>query len=130
MVIPVDDTSPAFDDSTPSATKKMYSGDGSALHLGGEPSAVGDYIMGEKKFTYTVEVQQDGKWVTAGSLDVYQTTTAKRVNNTGNVADDWQGINNSYSTTATDLIISKPKVAAVTGAAEVDINIDANANKY
>ena len=51
------------------------------------------------------------------------------MDNTGTVANDWQKVNNSYSTTATDLKISKPKVADVTGAAEADINIDANANK-
>lgn len=92
---PADDTAPAFDDDTPSATKKMYSNDNSGIMLGGVPSAIGDYVMGERKFTYTVEVERDGKWLTAGSLDVYQTITAKRVNNTGTVANDWQGINNS-----------------------------------
>ena len=107
----------------------MYSCDTAGVMLGGQPSAVGDYIMLENKFTYTVEVLLDGSWVTAGTLNVYQTITAKRVDNTGTVANDWQGINNSYSTTSTDLKISKPKVAAVTGAAEADVNIDANANK-
>ncbi len=129
ILAPKDDTSPDFDDATPSATKKMYSYDNSGTRLDTAPSAVGDYIMQEKKFTYTVEVLRDGTWVTAGMLDVYQTITVKRVDNTGTVANDWQGVNNSYSTTATDLKISKPKVADVTGAAEADINIDANANK-
>jgi len=129
ILAPIDDTDPPYNDSTPSATKKMYSCDTAGVMLGGQPSAVGDYIMLENKFTYTVEVLLDGSWVTAGTLNVYQTITAKRVDNTGTVANDWQGINNSYSTTSTDLKISKPKVAAVTGAAEADVNIDANANK-
>lgn len=128
---PTRDSGSLYNDTTPSATKNVYSYDNAGVRLSDDASktSVGDYVMDETKFTYTVQVKQNGKWVTAGTLDVYQTITAKRIANTGKVCDDWQGVQNSYSTNATDLKINADKVKDVTGAATDKIKIDPNANK-
>jgi hypothetical protein len=128
-VAPVDDTgSDIFNTRTPSATLKLYIYDNAGSFLGGSPLANGDFSRQEKDFTYRLEKNcGGGVWVRCFEIHVGQVTSAKRIDTTGTVATDFQGIENSYSLVTLDCIITEAEVRALVGGA-LPINIAADAN--
>lgn len=81
---PYEDTTPDFDDNTPSATRKIYSHDSAGTKLNASTCAVGDFEYSETRWIYIVEARQGGaEWAECARQLVYQKILAKRVKNTG-----------------------------------------------
>jgi hypothetical protein len=126
---PDDDTGPAtFNTPVPNANRRIYSNDGSALLPGNVAAdAVGDFIYEEKDFTYRVERNLRGSWITCVEMRVGQIEKVRRIATTGTVATDWSGLENSTALRTVSATIDDAKVRGIVGGADA-INIDAHAN--
>jgi len=126
---PDDDTgADSFNDPTPSATRKIYIYDDSAL-LPGSVAAdkVGDFIYEEKDFTYRVDVTVRGSWRTCAEKHYGQSIKVKRKATTGTTASDWDGLENSFAERTLSATIDEAKVRGIVAGA-LPITIDAHAN--
>jgi hypothetical protein len=126
-----DDDSPLeeFTDTTPDpTTNNIFMTDTSGVELAGMDVNIGDYVRSERNFVFSVYVTLDGVPKEAGELKMSQTIIAKKVANTGTVAKDWQGIQNSYQAGAVDCTINQAEVRAMVGGA-LPIVIDPGANQ-
>lgn len=121
----------AFNDPTPStALGKIYIYDCSALlpAIGAGAVRVGDFIREEKAFRYSVEFRANGgAWVECAAKDVGQIIRVRRQATTGNVADDWDGLENGNAGRVLDAVIDETEVRGTVGGTLL-IVIDANAN--
>jgi hypothetical protein len=126
---PVDDTDTGdYNDDTRSPNGKIYIYDCSALAPAqGGATAIGDFVYEEKQFTYQVESDAGGSWQVVGTLDVGQKIIAKRIANTGTVANDFQGLENSNVIRVLDAQISDAEARAIVGGS-LPITIDSAAN--
>lgn len=126
---PDDDTgSGAYNNAVPNANAKMYIYDDSALTPETvAQNKVGDFIYEEKDFTYRVERNLRGTWVTCAEIRVGQLIRVKRIATTGTVTSDWQGIENSTAVRTVSATIDEGKVRGITGGTDA-INIASDAN--
>lgn len=119
-------------DSTPSSTGKIYIYDNSALapaNGGGNVLQVGEFIREEKAFIYTVKFfdQTLMKTSPVGTNNIGQIIIVKKIGNTGVVANDWQGIENSNKPRILDTVIQPQEVRDIVGG-NLPIVIDSNTN--
>jgi len=127
---PLDDDTDAgdFNDSTPSVPgRRIYMYDCSALDLGGETGAVGDFVHEKKDFIYRVFVRLNGAWVLCSAIHVGQVITAKRKATTGTVASNWTGVENSNAIRRLDHTVNEAQVRAIVGGTD-PITLAAGAN--
>jgi len=126
---PDDDTGGAsFNNAVPNANRRMYIYDDSALLPGNDAADhIGDYIYEEKDFTYRVERDNRGSWVTCAEIRVGQITKVRRAATTGMTATDWTGQENSTAIRVVSATIDAAKVRGIVGGAD-PISIAANAN--
>lgn len=126
---PDDDTGAAsFNNPVPNANRRMYMYDDSGL-LPGNVAAdrVGDFLHEEKDFTYRLERDNRGTWVTCAEFRVGQLITTRRIATTGTTATDWSGVENSTAVRTVSATIDVAKVRAIVGGSDA-ISIAANAN--
>lgn len=127
---PLDDDTgaAAFNDATPSAAgRRIYIYDNSALALGPETIATGDFVHEKKDFIYRVSVRLNGVWTICSAIHVGQVLTARRTATTGTVATDWAGVENSNAIRRLTTTITEAQVRAIVGGAD-PIDIAAGAN--
>jgi hypothetical protein len=126
---PDDDTGhSSFNDPVPNANRRIYIYDNSALIPGNNAADhIGDYIYEEKDFTYRVERNNRGTWVTCAEFRVGQILKVRRAATTGTTATDWTGQENSTAVRTVSATINEPKVRAIVGGTD-PIWIDPNAN--
>ena len=127
---PLDDDTgaDAFNDATPSTPgRRLFMYDCSAIALGTEPGAIGDFVHEKKDFVYRVFVRLNGVWTLASAIHVGQVLTARRIATTGTVATDWSGVENSNAIRRLDTTITEAQVRAIVGGAD-PIAIAAGAN--
>jgi hypothetical protein len=126
---PDDDTGGnSFNDPTPSATRKIYMYDCSALVPGNQAAdRVGDFIYEEKDFTYRVDIEVRGTWHTCAEKHYGQAIKVRRIATTGTTATDWAGVENSFAELTLSATINEAKVRGIVGGA-LPITIDPGAN--
>ncbi len=126
---PDDDTgADTFNDPTPSATRKIYIYDCSALMPGNVAAdKVGDFIYEEKDFTYRVDINVRGGWQTCAEKHYGQSIKVKRKATTGTTASDWDGVENSFAERTLSATITEAEVRGIVGGA-LPITIDPTAN--
>lgn len=126
---PDDDTgADAFNDPTPSANRKIYIYDNSALLPQNNPlDKVGDFIYEEKAFIYRVERNLRGTWLTCAEMNVGQIIIVKRKAVTGTLTSDWEGIENSTAVHTLSALVTDAKVRGIVGGS-LPIQVDAHAN--
>jgi hypothetical protein len=90
-------------------------------------NAVGDFVYDEKDFTYRIAHHDGGVWQTGAEFHIGQKIIAKRIDTTGTVATDWQGIENSTAVRTLDLLVTEVKIRAIVGG-NLPIQISPNAN--
>ena len=126
---PDDDTGAgSFNNSVPNTNGRTYIYDDSALTLGTDTSPeIGDFIYEEKDFTYRLERNLRGTFVTCAEFHVGQIETVKRIAKTGTVTSDWQGLGNSTAIRTVSATMDQGKVRAIVGGSDaIDIASDAN----
>ena len=128
-----DDQYTDYQTDIPSPESLLYIWDNPAMDLidNFDTAQIGDYAYLEYDFTYNLTIII-GSATTTRTIDVGQTILAKRVNKTGNVATDWQGLENIVSTTnIPNCQINFTKVHAIVGYLpfpSLQINIPTNIN--
>jgi hypothetical protein len=124
-----DDTgSASFNNAVPNANGHMYIYDDSALSPESIPAnRIGDYIYEEKDFTYRVERNNRGTFVTCAEIRVGQIIKVRRAALTGTTATDFTGLENSTAIRTVTATINEAKVRGIVGGTDA-IQIDANAN--
>jgi hypothetical protein len=126
---PDDDTgADAFNSATPNSSRKMFIYDCSAL-LPGTAAAdkAGDFIYEEKDFTYRVERQHRGSWITCAEFRAGQRIIVRRTATTGVVKNDWTGVENAFAVRTLSATVTEAEVRGIVGGTD-PIDIDANAN--
>jgi hypothetical protein len=119
---------PEFNDATPSTPgRRIFIYDNSALGLGTETGAIGDFVHEKKDFIYRVFVRLNGVDTLASAIHVGQIITARRTANSGTVATDWAGLENSNAIRHINPTITEAQVRAIVGGAD-PITIAAAAN--
>jgi hypothetical protein len=118
-----------YNDPTPSATRRMYIYDNSALIPGtAAANKVGDFINEEKQFTYILERDNGGGvFVECKRMNVGQVITVRRIAITAATNTSWTGVENSNAVRTLTVQITEAKVRAIVGGA-LPITIDAGAN--
>lgn len=118
-----------FEDSTPSASGKIYIYDNSALGIAAGPdtgSPIGIFLFEKKQFTYKLETNAGGAWKEAGTLDVGQKIILEKVQRTGVAATDFNGVENSCEVRVLDMTITEAEARAIVGGTlPIIINNDA-----
>lgn len=125
-----DDTgAAAFNDPTPSATRRMYIYDNSALAPElGAANKVGDFINEEKQFTYILERENGaGVFIECKRMNVGQVITVRRIAITAVTNTSWTGVENSNAVRTLTVQITEAKVRAIVGGA-LPITIAPGAN--
>ena len=112
----------------PDAKGRIYSMDSSGIGLANQLVGKGDYIWSDRRFTYIVEVLWHGDWIECGRKVVYQTIIAKRVDTQGEVAKDWQGVQDDYAEDDLGLKVTKERIQKVVGGKLADIDVDPEVN--
>lgn len=97
----------------------MYIYDDSALLPGNDAAdRIGDYIYEEKDFTYRLERDNRGTWVTCAEFRVGQIIKVRRIATSGTVATDWSGQENSTDIRTLSATIDEAKVRGIVGGAD------------
>ncbi|MFO1498143.1 MAG: hypothetical protein U1G07_07080 [Verrucomicrobiota bacterium] len=117
---PSDDTGDgSFNNAVPNANRRMYIYDDSALLPGNDAAdRIGDYIYEEKDFTYRLERDNRGTWVTCAEFRVGQIIKVRRIATSGTVATDWSGQENSTDIRTLSATIDEAKVRGIVGGAD------------
>jgi len=130
---PINDTgSSIFYTTIPSPKGILYYSDTPGSHLGSivyDHLAVDDYVYEEKDFTYTLTISKGSTVLKKLDFHVGQTITAKRIDRTGTVAQDWEALGcHVSSSNIPSCKIDQNKVISIVGSNNGTINIHPDAN--
>jgi len=118
-------------DTTPSATRRIYNADNPRCNLEFFVNRldVGEALVMKLSFRENVYMTFNGVEKKMASIQIKQTQMVRRVNNTGNYANDWQLVGTNQAAVGSQpLVITKAEAQAAMGPTPVE-DIDQNQNK-
>ena len=83
-----------------------------------KPTSIGDFIIEKKQFKYDVYTDAGNGpnlWTLGRTLQVGQKIIVKRIATTGNVAEDFEGVENSNKVRVLEMTLTEAEVRDIVG---------------